>query len=97
MAAAAAPVTVQASAHANSKYAMPPAYAVDPPIPAGSLSKAPQDHQRFFTEVSADRPHHDSCFSSLKHAQAMYMSSLKQWVSPHGRIPYKTLCIPSLS
>lgn len=39
VAAAAAPVTVQASAHANSKYAMPPAYPVDPPIPAGSLSK----------------------------------------------------------
>lgn len=38
-AAAAAPVTVQASAHANSKYTMAPAYPVDVPIPAASMSE----------------------------------------------------------
>ena len=37
-AAAAALVTVQASAHASSKYTMAPAYPVDVPVPAASMS-----------------------------------------------------------
>ena len=40
IAAAAAPVTVQASAHVNSKYTAAPATPVNPPYPAESLSEA---------------------------------------------------------
>lgn len=40
IAAAAAPVTVQASAHVNSKYTAAPAIPVEPPYPAESLSEA---------------------------------------------------------
>ena len=63
-AAAAAPVTVQASDHVNSKYTAAPAIPADPAYPAESLSEAHLQPWRTTT------PQHDC--SHILHAHALH-------------------------